>query len=96
MGYGLLTEDNQRIGGFFVTVLATAQEPEQAFEIAYQKLINSQAYQELVAVHEHPDAVLNVHQYSEITEDDLSIPDISGFIFYPPDEQASENTITKH
>ncbi len=95
-GYDLLTEDNQMIGGFFVSVIAGASEPEHAFEIAYQKLISSQAYQDLVATHEHPNAALSVHQYSEIREEDSDTPEISGFIFYPPDEQAPENTVAKH
>jgi hypothetical protein len=96
-GYNLLTENNQKIGGFFVSVLASAPEPEQAFEIAYQKLIGSQAYQELVAGHEHPDAVLNVYQYSELREEvDLNTPEISAFVFYPSDEQPENGSFTKH
>lgn len=93
-GYDLLTENNQRIGGFFVSVFVSAPEPEQAFEIAHQKLLSSQAYQELVAGHEHPDAILSVHQYSELSEEvDLNSPDISGFVFYPPDDHGS---VSKH
>lgn len=86
-GYNLLTEDQQKIGGFFVSVHASAPEREQAFQIAYQKLINSQSYQDLLAGHEHPDAVLSVHQCSELTDVDLNVPEISGFVFYPPDNQ---------
>lgn len=95
-GYNLLAEDNQKIGGFFVSVLASAQEPEQAFEIAYQKLISSQAYQELVAAHEHPNAVMSVHQYCEIIHVDLNISEISAFVFYPPDDQIEDGSVTKH
>jgi hypothetical protein len=40
--------------------------------------------------------VLSIHQYSEIKEEDSDTPEISGFIFYPPDEQASENIVAKH
>lgn len=94
--YNLLTEDNQKIGGYFVSVLARAPEPEQAFEIAYQKLINSQSYQDLVDGHEHPDAVLRVHQCNELTDVDLNAPDISGFVFYPPDDQTEHGSASKH
>lgn len=96
VGYNILTETEQKIGGFFVSVLATAPDPEQAFEIAYQKLIDSQAYQDLAAVHAHPNAVLSVYQYSEIRGEDSDTKNISGFVFYPPDEQASENIVAKH
>ena len=96
-GYDLLTENNQRIGGFFVSVIASAPEPEQAFEIAYQKLISSQAYQDLVATHEHPKAVLSVHQYSELAEEfDLNVSEISGFVFYPPDDLIEDSRIANH
>ena len=96
IGYNLLNETKQKIGGFFVSVLTTAPDPEQAFEIAYQKLIDSQAYQDLVAAHAHPNAVLSVHQYSEIRGEDSDTKDISGFVFYPSDEQTSENIAAKH
>ena len=96
-GYDLFAENNQRIGGFFVSVIASAPEPEQAFEIAYQKLISSQAYQDLVVAHDHPKALLSVHQYSELAEEvDLNVPDISGFVFYPPDDLIEDSSITKH
>ena len=64
-GYVLRTEDNQKIGGFFVTVRVSAQGPEQAIELAYLKLINSQSYHDLVAGQEHPNAVLSVDQCIE-------------------------------
>lgn len=95
-GYDLFAENNQKIGGFFVSVFVIATDPEQAFEIAYQKLINSQSYQDLVAGHEHPDAVLSVHQCNELTDVDLNAPDISGFVFYPPDDQTEHGSVSKH
>ena len=95
-GFDLLTEDGQQIGGFFISVVASASDPKQAFDAAHNKLINSQAYQELVSSNEHHNGVLSVHGYSEITNDDLNATEVSGFVFYPHDEETGANSAIKH
>lgn len=85
IGYDLVSEDGHKIGGFFVNVLARESEPGRAFEIAHQKLISNKAYQDLISESQHPDAVLRVHQFNVILDDDANEPEISGFIFFPPD-----------
>lgn len=90
-GYDLLTENNQKIGGFFVSVVASAVELDLAFDIAYEKLSNSQAYQDLVSSNEHPNAVLSIDNCIEIACDDLNVPEISEFVFYPPEEQTEDS-----
>jgi hypothetical protein len=96
VGYNIFSEENQKIGGFFVSVLANAPQPEQAFEIAYQKLINSQAYQNLVNENDHPSAYISVYEYCEVTQVDLNVSEVSAFVFYPPDDQTYDNNVAKH
>lgn len=95
-GFNLSPDDGQPIGGFFVSVISSGSDPEQAFYAAYKKLSNSQVYQELVSSNEHPNATLSAHGYSELADDDLSLPEISGFVFYPPDEESGENSVLKN
>lgn len=81
--YDLYAENGQKIGGFFVGVEVQANSPEEAFDLAYEKLINSHQYQNTFQSGKHSNAVLSVSEYAEISESDPSIPEISGFIFYP-------------
>lgn len=97
IGFNLSSEDGKPIGGFYVSVVASAPDPEQAFDIAYEKLINSQAYQDLVSSGEHPNAELSVDGYSELTDQDLlEVAEISGFVFYPSDEETGVSSAVKH
>lgn len=82
-GYDIYAENGTKAGGFFVSVLVQASSVEEAFDMAYHKLVNSQQYQERFPPDEHPNGVLNIIEYAEILETDPSASDISGFVFYP-------------
>ena len=87
--YDLLAEDGKKVGGFFVSVLVQANQPEDAYDLAYQKLIASEQYQAMFADHEHPNGALSVSEYAELLEPDPSLSELSGFVFYPEDGEST-------
>jgi hypothetical protein len=80
-GYDLYLADNQKIGGFFVSVRVESESVEEAVQLAYEKLVASRDYQG-VASGERPDSALAVSECIESSEPDPSIQGISGFVFY--------------
>jgi len=90
------SEKYQKVGGFFVSVVVSAAKPEEAFEVAYQKLINSKAYQDLYDGQDHPNAVIAVCEYCELTHVDSNVSEISGIVFYPPDDHVEDGGVTNH
>lgn len=81
--YDLLCADGSKIGGFYVSVLSLADSPEQAFQIAHDKLVSSDAYLALFPDPLNQSGVLTVSDCTEISQHDRSEIEISGFVFYP-------------
>jgi hypothetical protein len=83
-GFDLHCASGEKIGGFFVSVLVVADSPEQAFQLAYEKLTDSEAFLALLADHDHPDGMIEVESHTILEQgDDEGAAEISGFVFYP-------------
>ena len=82
-GFDLHCASGEKICGFFVSVLVVADNPEQAFQLAYEKLVDSEALQALHGDHDYPDGVIEVEGYTILEQGDEGAAEISGFVFYP-------------
>lgn len=90
-GYNLCAENGQKIGGFFISVTTDSVTPEEALQLAYEKLVTSDNYQE-VAAGEQPGSKLVVSECVELSEVDEINNEISGFIFFPEITTNDSNT----
>jgi hypothetical protein len=79
--YNLCDEAGNKLG-FFVSVMVRAEEPEQAIDLAFQKLISSERYQATFEPDDHPNGMLAVSDCAEILEPDPSEVEVSGICFY--------------
>lgn len=95
-GYEYNTWDDPKIAGFYVAVLVHAFSNESAVNLAYEMLVNSDGYIQKFPLHEHPNALIEVDSISLMEEDLSQSEQVSGFIFYPPDEQIEDNEAKKH
>ncbi len=95
-GYEFNLWDNPKIAGFFVTVVVDALDDESAINLAYEMLVTSDKYTQLFPTNEHPSALIEVDSVSLCTDTLVQGDEMSGFIFYPPDEEADANNTIKH
>lgn len=96
-GFEYDNSDDPKIAGFYVAVVICAIDESSAVNDAYQLLIASDKYVTLFPHDKHPKAMIEIDSVSLLdSEDMVQGNEISGFVFYPPDEHAAENSIVRH
>jgi hypothetical protein len=91
--YDLYCASGTKIGGFYVSVLSLANSPEQAFQLAHDKLVSSDAYLALLHDPRTQSGVLTVSDYTELSQFNQNGPEISGFVFYPEEATAVKESL---
>jgi hypothetical protein len=89
--YDFRSEDGQQIGGFYVAVSVEADDPDQACTLAYEKLVCSDNYIAAFGRCQQPNGMLSVSECYELIVRESDEAEVSGFIFYPPEESARES-----
>jgi len=95
-GYNFGLSELQKIGGFFVAVIVESDSVDLGIQSAYEKLVCSKDYIEIFAEHENMHAEIEVDTVYELSEILTNESEISGYIFYPPEEEGSDETLLKH
>jgi len=94
VGYNLYDGNGRKIGGFFISVTVETITPEEAMHLAFEKLVSSTKYQEVING-EQPESTLAVSQCVELLEPDPALNEITGFVFYYP-ETATNDSPSAH
>lgn len=95
-GYDCNFGENQKIGGFFIAVIIEANDEDEAVQLAYEKLITSEQYMQSFPIEEHPNAKIEVSDIYGLSERDVGEAEISGFIFFPPEDDEVTDQIVRH
>lgn len=88
--------DDSKIAGFYVAVVVEAADETTAVNVAHRMLIDCDRYLSMFPQGKHPNAIIEVDSLTFLEEVDETIQgdEVSGFIFYPPDDQTEDNSVT--
>lgn len=90
--------DDPKIAGFYVAIIVDAVDETKAVNFAYRMLIDCDMYRSMFPQDKHPNSIIEVDALTFLEEVDEGIQEdeVSGFIFYPPEDQAVDGSASKH